>query len=359
MAAQSQEESIELQGELLGHKGWITCIATALDDPDTILTGSRDKSIVVWKLSRKQVAGGKQYGMDVVNVRVEGKMVRRLVGHSHFVSDVDVSGDSQYALSASWDGSCRLWNLATGETQKQFKVHTKDDGLSKDEAHSKSEGHTKDVLSVAFSADNRHIVSGSRDHSLVLWNTIGVPKKTIKDAHRDWVTCARISPSADEPVIVSCGRDRAVKVWSLEDAKLKFNLVGHTQYVNSVTVSPDGSLCACGGKDGMALLWDLNEGKPLSTLKAGGEIHALCFSPNRYWLCGAVGDTIKIWDLETKEVVGILEYGRESQEEKKKKRKEPLPVICTCLAWSHDGKTLFAGYTDHKVRVWSLISNKE
>ena len=41
-------------------------------------------------------------------------------------------------------------------------------------------GHTKDVLSVAFSADNRQIVSGSRDKSIKLWNTLGVCKYTIQ-----------------------------------------------------------------------------------------------------------------------------------------------------------------------------------
>ena len=41
-------------------------------------------------------------------------------------------------------------------------------------------GHTKDVMSVAFSADNRQIVSGSRDHTIKLWNTLGVCKYTIQ-----------------------------------------------------------------------------------------------------------------------------------------------------------------------------------
>lgn len=41
-------------------------------------------------------------------------------------------------------------------------------------------GHTKDVLSVAFSADNRQIVSGSRDKTIKLWNTLGVCKYTIQ-----------------------------------------------------------------------------------------------------------------------------------------------------------------------------------
>ena len=41
--------------------------------------------------------------------------------------------------------------------------------------------HTKDVLSVAFSADNRQIVSGSRDKKIKLWNTLAQCKHTIEE----------------------------------------------------------------------------------------------------------------------------------------------------------------------------------
>lgn len=54
------------------------------------------------------------------------------------------------------------------------------------------------------------------------------------------------------------------------------------------------SLCLC-LQDGQAMLWDLNEGKHLYTLDGGDTINALCFSPNRYWLCAATGPSIKIW----------------------------------------------------------------
>jgi guanine nucleotide-binding protein subunit beta-2-like 1 protein len=43
----------------------------------------------------------------------------------------------QFCLSGSWDGTLRLWDLNTGNTTVRFV------------------GHAKDVLSVAFSADNR------------------------------------------------------------------------------------------------------------------------------------------------------------------------------------------------------------
>lgn len=43
------------------------------------------------------------------------------------------------------------------------------------------------------------------------------------------------------------------------------------------------------------MLWDLNEDRHLYTLEGGDVINAMCFSPTRYWLCAAVGSSIKIW----------------------------------------------------------------
>ena len=73
-----------------------------------------------------------------------------------------------------------------------------------------------------------------------------------------------------------------MKVWNLTNCKLKTNHIGHTGYLNTVTLSPDGSLCASGGKDGKAMLWDLNDGKHLYTLENTDIISSLVFSPNRY-----------------------------------------------------------------------------
>lgn len=133
----------------------------------------------------------------------------------------------------------------------------------------------------------------------------------------------------------------------MSNCKLKTNHIGHTGYLNTVTVSPDGSLCASGGKDYKAMLWDLTEGKHLYTLDHNDIINALCFSPNKYWLCVATGPTIKIWDLEGKNCVDELK-----PEVLANKGKAPS---CTSLAWSADGSTLFAGYTDNQIRVWQVV----
>ncbi len=308
---------VTLKGVLSGHGNWVTSIATTPEDPNTILTGSRDKSIIVWTLTREEG----NYGFAR----------RSLRGHNHFVSDLVLSSDGQFALSSSWDGTLRLWEIESGKCTKQFK------------------GHTKDVLSVSFSADNRQIVSGSRDRSIKLWNTLGECKYTIQeDGHTEWVSCVRFSPNQQAPLIVSAGWDKLVKIWSFGNLKLRTNLTGHTGYLNTVCISPDGSLCASGGKDGTAMLWDLSEGKRLYSLEAGDIIHSMVFSPNRFWLVAATQSSIKIWDLEFKIMVDEIKGDFTPT------GKNASVPYCTSLAWSADGSVLFAGYTDNKVRIYHI-----
>jgi guanine nucleotide-binding protein subunit beta-2-like 1 protein len=325
-------ETLAARGTLKAHNGWVTAIATTPQPPDSnpnaanmIVSASRDKTLLVWQLTRQEGS----YGYPR----------KSLKGHSHFVQDVVVSSDGNYALSGSWDGTVRLWDLNGKHPTRQFV------------------GHTKDVLSVAFSVDNRQIISGSRDKTIKLWNTIGQVKYTIassaasEEGHSEWVSCVRFSPQTQNTLIVSCGWDKLVKVWNLSTCKLRTNLVGHSGYLNCVTISPDGSLCASGGKDHTAMLWDLQEGKHLYSLDAGDTINALCFSPNRYWLCAATSLAIKIWDLESKLIVAELTPDDLPPPSASKKT---LPVACLSLCWSHDGNTLFSGYTDGAIRVWAV-----
>ncbi|MBW0572683.1 hypothetical protein O181_112398 [Austropuccinia psidii MF-1] len=119
------------------------------------------------------------------------------------------------------------------------------------------------------SVGNQQIVSGSRDPTIKLWNTLSECKFEIKDeGHNGWVSCVRFSLNPMNPVIVSAGWDKVAKVWELPQCNLRTEHHGHTGYLNTVTISPNGSLCASGGKDNITILWDLNEGKHLYSLEA-------------------------------------------------------------------------------------------
>ncbi|ORZ03759.1 guanine nucleotide-binding protein subunit beta-2-like 1 [Syncephalastrum racemosum] len=295
----------------------VTSIVTSPEAPDMLVSASRDKSIIVWHLTRDEI----DYGVPR----------KSLLGHNHFVQDLAISSDGQYVLSASWDQSLRLWDISTGQSTRRFM------------------GHTSDVLSVSFSPDNRQIVSGSRDKSLKLWNTLGECKFSITEkGHEDWVSCVRFSPNPAAPAIVSCGWDKAVKVWDLTKLQLRNNFFGHNGYVNTIAISPDGSLCASAGKDGLVQLWDLNEGKALYSFDAGVEVHTIAFSPSRYWLCAGTQSSIKVWDLEKQELLDDLRPTADAGAQ--------TSTPCLSVAFSPDGSTLFTGHADNLIRVWTVTS---
>ena len=253
---------VSLRGCLQGHNGWVTSIAASPVDANTLVSSSRDHTCLVWKLQAGEMIEDPSLVMSC------GTPLKSLQGHSHIVEEVSLSVDGQYALTASWDGTVRLWNVNTGKSEKTLS------------------GHKKDVLSVCFSPDNRLIMSCGRDRTIKLWNTLGECQFTLdKESHNDWVTCVRFVPNMEEkPRIVSCGYDKLVKVWNLETMKVEYNLIGHSQVVNKVVVSPDGVLCASAGKDGCVIVWDLANGVENFRLTLEDPVTDLVFSPANYWI---------------------------------------------------------------------------
>ncbi len=97
-------------------------------------------------------------------------------------------------------------------------------------------------------------------------------------------------------------------------------------------------------------------------------INTLVFSPNRYWLCAGTERGITIWDLESKSVRHgcsvvccrfltlcclqvVAELNASAPDfHLHAKQAVTLTPQCLSLAWSDDGSTLYAGYTDSMVR---------
>jgi guanine nucleotide-binding protein subunit beta-2-like 1 protein len=174
-------ETLRLRATLEGHKGWVTCLATNRANPNILLSGSRDKTLIVWDLSNSD----QEYG----------RARKSLPGHNHFVEDVAMTADGNYAISASWDKTLRLWDLEQGVSMQQFV------------------GHKGDVLSVDISPDNRVIMSGSRDRTVKIWNVQGKCLFTVGDqAQGDWVSRVRYLPSATNRLFMSVGWDKVLKV---------------------------------------------------------------------------------------------------------------------------------------------------
>jgi guanine nucleotide-binding protein subunit beta-2-like 1 protein len=108
--------------------------------------------------------------------------VKCLTGHSHFISDLALTNDNNYLLSASWDREMRLWDLRNDKVTRFVK-----------------DGHDKEILSCAISTDGRYILSSGADRAIKLWNVKGECKHTVKDyLHQDWVSKVRYIPTQQQ-----------------------------------------------------------------------------------------------------------------------------------------------------------------
>src|SRR5258706_15638863 len=73
--------------------------------------------------------------------------------HTHSVLSVAYSPDGRHIISGSHDYTIRTWDAKTGAPVG--------DPLK---------GHTRSVMSVAYSPDGRHIISGSHDNTIRTWD---------------------------------------------------------------------------------------------------------------------------------------------------------------------------------------------
>lgn len=173
--------SFILRGTLEGHNGWVTSLATCKGDETLLVSGSRDKSIVFWKLTGEQ----ENYGVPV----------KSLLGHGHIVEDVVLTSDGSFAFSASWDKSAKIWNVAEGKAITTLK------------------GHSSDVLSVSYNEETSQVITASRDKTIKVWSVHGECLSTLL-GHDDWVTSAKVIVPAktNKNLIFSVSADKVAKV---------------------------------------------------------------------------------------------------------------------------------------------------
>ncbi|KAH7830016.1 putative Guanine nucleotide-binding protein subunit beta-like protein A [Monocercomonoides exilis] len=318
----SQGSGVVSRGSYKNHGDWVTSIAAA---GDHIVSGSRDKTLCMWKINETHPES-----------YITPKSV--LTGHNHFVQDICLSSDGQYALSASWDKTLRLWDLSAKKTIARFN------------------GHTDDVLSVALSRGNRQIISAGRDKTIKLWNIHGELKYSTAELP-EWITCVRFGMADDLNPIVSAGYDRMIRVWDRTTFAQKYALTGHTGYINSIAISPDSAFVASGGKDQVVNLYDLNTGSHLYTLQAGDVINSITFSPSKLWIAVGTDSALKIFCLKKKQCIIDLKLqaaDREVAVDAEAETKEPKVPKCLSTSFSIDGMNLFAGYSDGFIRSWNI-----
>lgn len=120
-------------------------------------------------------------------------------------------------------------------------------------------------------------------------------------------------------------------------------------------------LLATGGRDQKVSIWEISgmdqAAKDFST---GAVVNQVAFNPKYQWITAATENGVLVWDIMSESTAPIaeLEVIPEKTKDSKSERK-PKALACTSLVWSPNGKKLFAGFTDGKIRVWHTSIEKK
>jgi WD40 repeat protein len=261
---------------------------------------------------QKQLIVGYENGLLQLFSLPEMELITETAAHQDLIQRLAISQNGQWAASASWhqDKQVRVWQLEPRKLIAQSVVIQ----------------HQKGIHSIAFSPDNRFLVSGGMDGQIgildlqtqkVNYHTIDAQNVIVSVSFDNtgklltstanqvnlWdFNILRTSANLPEPLhkstqllvtrwaalsdawglwrnkdqqkqrYVTTGRDSTIKVFEIDankpdTAKLQYELVGHRTTVWKTIFSPDNQQLATASADGTIRFWDLLNGSGPFTLQ--------------------------------------------------------------------------------------------
>ncbi|HEX6986339.1 MAG TPA: WD40 repeat domain-containing protein [Planctomycetaceae bacterium] len=209
-----------------GHTGYVTAVAFV---GDRLLSGSEDGTVRVW-----DVASGASERTFEIGVPV---------------NDLAVSPDGSLLAVAAGDatrpnkpGPVTLWDLKTGEKVADLV------------------GHERAALAVAFGHDGTRLASAGEDEKV---NLHDVPSRKAVGYYAEHSRSVNdVAFLAGDAVLASVSGGNAgglceLRLWKPDGTDIAAG-EAHQQRITSLAVSPDGRTLALGSQDKTVSLWDVS-----------------------------------------------------------------------------------------------------
>lgn len=241
------------------------------------------------------------------------------------VFSIAFAPDGKTLLAGAWDGSIRLWDVATGKELCQYV------------------GHKGWVRSVAFSPDGKTFASGGKDKIIRIWETATGKELRRLEGHQNWIQHLAFSPNGKK--LASRGTGQTIRLWDVASAQQSRRIdlqpntpSGHTSFA----FSPDSKLLVYAGDIRSIALLDLASGKEVWRIKGSRSwFGGFAFSPDGTLLAGVSGISgpLRFWDAAS---------GKE------------LRPLAKYTIWAHvfapDSRSLAETDGDHFIRIWELAT---
>jgi len=202
------------------------------------------------------------------------------VGHTHHINAFAYVAQGTRLISASHDGSLRVWEASTGQLRRDWLAHQ------------------GPVWTVSSNPESSLAVSAGQDRFLRLWEIADGSLQTT------WPELPALAISSalcadGSRVLVGLG-DGTVRVYSLHDRQLIQQVNAHNWKVGAVCWANNNSQFLSGGRDHLVHLWEIGTSKPLLTLQEHNRwVSCLAWCAHDAIFASAGADKqICVWQLE-------------------------------------------------------------
>ncbi|MCR9162329.1 MAG: FHA domain-containing protein [Nannocystaceae bacterium] len=264
--------------------------------------------------------------------RLQGMPLR---GHDEPITDVAFSGDGRWAVTASKDGSVRLWDRSGGSRRPTAL-----------------RGHSRGVLDVLVTPDSKFLFSSGDNGKILRWDlsSAEVANNYVPLAGHT-TSVGHLAVSRDGRWLVSGSADGSVRVWNASSPVPKSRkFPGHDAPIRAVAVAADGSRVLAASQDGTASIWISNEGAPgrRTVLEGGTEEEAaqildIEISADNAWvITGHDNGTARLWDPKRRipKLTALTMEGHEGE--------------VSQVAITPDSTLAITAGDDNKLRIWNL-----